>query len=214
MPSANILKPMRFYTLAGVDEASVRFEPPDLIVGRGWKWLPRHFSPEGVPGIKKLLEEFANCRPDPDAVVRFTKKYGPLRVSVAQYRDFKFRISTWLAAQSQFQKIWTRGRTRRVRFWPVDTLKAKPGESFSVSPWYYEYRTSNLHRLLLLELFSLVQARLKLCRRPDCPTPYFVATHLRQRYCSTACFGWRQRELKRAWWNAKGKQRRIEAAPR
>ena len=33
MPSANALKPMRFYTLAGVDEASVHFEAPDLIDG-------------------------------------------------------------------------------------------------------------------------------------------------------------------------------------
>src|SRR5437773_5279353 len=209
MPSANILKPMRFYTLAGVEKASVLFKPPDLIVGHYWEWLPHHFYPAGVKEIKKLLEEFANCRPDPDAVIRFTKKYGPLQLIPSPSEVFSFRITDWLAAQANFCEKWKRNTGRRVRLWPVDILEGEPGESFSVSPWYYEYRASNLYRLLLLELYSFTQARLRLCRRPDCPTPFFVATHLKTKYCSKPCAAWKQREWKRAWWHAKGKPQRA-----
>lgn len=203
---------MRFYTLAGVDEASVHFEAPDLIDGQCWKWLPRRFYLTGIQEIKKLAEEFANCRSDPKAVVRFTKKYGPLRFSVSPNKKFRFRISAWLAAQREFRAMWK--KRRGVRFVPVDTLRAKAGESFSISPRYFEYQTTSLYRLLFLVVLTFADGRLERCSRPDCPTPHFIATHLRQRYCSKPCFDWKQKELKKAWWNAKGKRLRAGAASR
>jgi hypothetical protein len=39
------------------------------------------------------------------------------------------------------------------------------------------------------------------CPNPECPAPYFFATKRSQKYCSTSCSGWAQREQKRNWWS-------------
>lgn len=66
----------------------------------------------------------------------------------------------------------------------------------------------SLYHALVLKLLSLSEAKkLRRCRRPDCDrTPYFIADHGRQQYCSERCGAWGQQQLKKAWWEKHGEQ--------
>lgn len=66
----------------------------------------------------------------------------------------------------------------------------------------------SLYHALVLKLLSLSKAKkLRRCRRPDCDrTPYFIADHGRQQYCSERCGAWGQQQLKKAWWEKHGEQ--------
>ncbi len=42
---------------------------------------------------------------------------------------------------------------------------------------------------------------LRVCRNPDCPRPFFIASAAQQRLCSDACIAVAQKAHKRKWWN-------------
>ncbi len=91
--------------------------------------------------------------------------------------------------------------------------KAEDGETFRFVNDNLAYQTSNLYRLLLLELLSIDRDHLRKCARPDCPNPYFVAARWKQIYCSEPCAVWAQKASKRKWWSEKGDpERRRRAA--
>jgi hypothetical protein len=70
-----------------------------------------------------------------------------------------------------------------------------------------------ISHFLTLNLFALDGRSLRKCLRPLCPTPFFVANDLRQRYCSDReCRKWGRGETKRAWWGRSGKQWRQTRA--
>jgi hypothetical protein len=48
------------------------------------------------------------------------------------------------------------------------------------------------------ELMSNAKA-LRVCERPDCKTPYFLAEHGKERYCSIGCANWAQSNWKKRW---------------
>jgi hypothetical protein len=70
------------------------------------------------------------------------------------------------------------------------------------------YGAANLWRFLMLALFSTPGERLRKCHNPDCASPYFVAHHLNQNFCSEPCARWGQRQQALAWWNKHGKEER------
>lgn len=82
------------------------------------------------------------------------------------------------------------------------------GEFLARSQGRLVYGAGNLWRFLLLLLFSSPAERLRRCHKPDCKSPYFVARHLNQNFCSDACARWGQRRHTLAWWNKKGKLER------
>ena len=51
-------------------------------------------------------------------------------------------------------------------------------------------------------------AKLRCCPHLECPARYFFALRRNQRYCSVKCAQIAEREQKRDWWNAHGKERR------
>jgi hypothetical protein len=66
---------------------------------------------------------------------------------------------------------------------------------------------------LLLE-FVRVAELTHYCANPDCKTPYFIASKRSQKYCSTPCRAYGNRELKLRWWREKGSQWRANKAKR
>ena len=52
-------------------------------------------------------------------------------------------------------------------------------------------------------------SKVAVCRNPDCPAPYFLATRRSQKYCTAECARPAQREFKLAWWNKTGKHQRA-----
>lgn len=63
-------------------------------------------------------------------------------------------------------------------------------------------------------LFVKYSAFMRFCKNPDCPTPYFIAKRLTQRYCGLDCVNAIQKERKLDWWNRVGSKRRTNASSR
>lgn len=155
-----------------------------------------------------MIQDFANWPADIRAIVKFTKRYGPLTRNSVSGEPFRFHVDDWKEEQAGFQFHWKGS----VKF------QETPGQhvSTSVVPVQHEllvyqnhrleYQAASLLRLLELNLSFCPPERIRCCRRPDCPTPYFIAHHLRQRFCSDVCARWGQSMWKRDWWEKHGNQ--------
>jgi hypothetical protein len=209
-----------FCTLVGVED--VRLQGGDEIVGR-WR-----DSPDRTYGPKRgtLAEEFANCRSDASAILRFTRRTGPLEDKPRPGHQFQFNLDTWRENQRGFRWFWsmaqegtngaealTLGRMKDAGFETVIEFTAE-GWRLPVEredQWTYsnsqlEYQAGSILRFLFLDLLSCQRERLRKCVRPGCDHPYFVAARdLRQTYCSQPCSAWAQREWKRKWWAEHGR---------
>jgi hypothetical protein len=202
-PAKSLLR-FNFYALAGVEE--VRVEGLE-IVGR-WKNSLEHIysSPK-----KRLAEQFANCASDDAAIVRFTKRYGPLTCEALPGAEFRFRVQDWRFEQDCFRQRWEHLRPQRgVKKVSAEYQRNQGGDGIEYEDGSLRYRTTNLNRFLLLDLLSCPAERLRRCARPDCENPYFVASHLGQRYCSEKCAGWKQQQHKKEWWKHHGKEWRAK----
>lgn len=188
----------------------VRLASGNRIKGR-WRYRPR-FETIGVPWGRQppvlpenLLDQLANWGDEPDQILRFTKRYGPLPsgTSPGQGGRFSFSCEAWRTAQRAFREDWNKLAKRNpfIVWLPLPTEK---GEEFIFEEGELSFRASSLGRYLRLELHAIGVERARLCRRPDCETPYFIAGHLGQRYCSEPCAAFGQKAAKRTWWHEKG----------
>lgn len=96
---ANSLQRPSLFTLAGV----TRIEEKDGQVAGGWSDELRWSS---FAGSTRPAEEFANCLPRPESIVRFTRKYGPLHVEPLSGEEFQFQLDDWLSVQAGFRELW------------------------------------------------------------------------------------------------------------
>jgi hypothetical protein len=60
------------------------------------------------------------------------------------------------------------------------------------------------------EIAECEARRFRKCKRGDCPHPYFIAGHLKQKFCCEKCAEWGQRQWKTAWWREHGESWRRE----
>src|ERR1700674_3808689 len=92
--------PIRFATLAGVESACV---VGDLITG---VWKPEltwraHPQKNGA-----AAEDFANWPDSEKAILRFTKRYGPLDARPLPGKQFQFSIGQWRDEQEGIKLLW------------------------------------------------------------------------------------------------------------
>jgi hypothetical protein len=204
---ANSLHRVTFFTLAGVENASLEGQQ---IVGR-WTDPLQNF-----PGRQgRLIEDFANWSDDAEAILRFTRRYGPLREEARPGAEFRFALDGWRFDQHRFRVAW-------------EHLRPRPGTTIvlgsyigtaSSHGWTYldgslSFRAASLWEYLLLSLMASPQNQVRRCAQPDCEHPYFVARHPKQNYCSTPCARWGQSKWKRNWWTEHGKTWRKERQTR
>lgn len=198
---------LRICTLARTVSAEL---VEDAVIGEWGRRAEPFFGPSVTGGW--LIQEFLNWSGDPAGVLRFTKRYGPLCDLSPEPGPFRMELSGWLALQEVYRIAW-RGiaeggkQSFRNGIWnaPVeagDRLLARNGEVL--------YLTHTLSWFVGLEACLLPLDRLRICSRPDCETPYFVAGHLRQNYCSEVCAQWGQRKAKLKWWAEQGQEWREE----
>jgi hypothetical protein len=196
---AKSLHDFRFCTLGGVED--VRLEGPEVI-GRFKDELVEF---KGLPK-RRLIEDFLNWPSDSESILRFTRRYGPLQQEPVRGAAFRFPPISWEVDQRFFRKHWR--SAAKYPDWQPDggTLAFRNGR--------LTYTAKNLYMYLYMDLFTSEAKRLRLCRRPDCPHPYFIAGHLKQRFCSDQCAEWGQREWKKQWWKEHGEtwraKRKIE----
>jgi hypothetical protein len=197
--------PWRFCTLGrGVSGVSLR---KNAVHGR---WKRQH--PKKYPlSSKKMLARYANWSDEPDQIMRFTRRYGPLTVDCrSRPKTFSFTVGDWRRAQAQFRALWNSEALlgRGVRF-SGTTVDTKAGERFHRYTGRWTYIAATLHRLLCLELFATPINRLRRCVKGDCQR-YFVAGHRREKYCSEQCKAWGHRQAKLRWWDKTGNPKRLE----
>ncbi len=177
----------RFCTLAGVED--VRLVGTNKIVGRFKATLEEFY---GLPK-RRLIEDFLNWSSDPESVLHFTRKYGPLRDAPIGGREFEFPWFHWTLDQRRLRSLWRR------RVYDLSDAESTGG-SLALGKGWLTYRAVNLFMYLYMDLVTCEAKRLRICKRADCPTPYFIASHLKQRFCSDKCAEWGQREWKKQWW--------------
>jgi hypothetical protein len=158
-----------------------------------------------------VLVEYANCRADLAGVRRFTERFGPVSHSRHNMRSFGFPLKDWIDEQSQFRKGWDfllefGARAAMPELFPGYKFRIAASGFFQLTRSGLVYDTESLHEAMMLKLLQLCERkRLRRCHNPACTqTPYFVAEHARQTYCSTVCSDWGQSKAKKKWWGKKG----------
>jgi hypothetical protein len=162
----------------------------------------------GRPG-RTLVEDFLNWAQDPKSILRFTATYAPLLWSTPQVglpcedKEFRFSIEDWHRFQAQLQDIWRaicdseiKSAAYRGCFSGTDGIEVQSGKLV--------FRASNLLWFMVMEILTTPLERLRFCKRPGCSSPYFVAHHLKQAYCSPSCAEWAQKLVKKRWWDQSG----------
>lgn len=178
----------------------------DKIIGY-WDHVPRYFFIDKQP---TLIEQFANWPDEPQKILQFTKRFGPLYLPATGDEQFEFSLSEWLAHQREFRARWEEYMRKPgpIRLIDYEELEADLGERFTFVFSDLSYRVSTLFRMLVLDLYSRPRNRIRKCALAECQNPYFFATHLRQGYCSEPCVAIAQKEIKREWWKREGSEER------
>lgn len=178
----------------------------EKVIGRWGSQLTDFYGPRG----RLLVEDFVNWPSDPKQIVRFTALYAPLswhrEVSFQKAqpgRPFQFELDDWRHSQKFFKTVWEAAVLNDP---PVRSVNILPeNDVITMRDGKLVYVAGMLRTFLAMELFKLSPERLRKCPRPGCETPYFVARHLRQQYCSPACAEWAQAQWKKQWWEEEGK---------
>lgn len=199
---APALQRIRFCALAGVQEARLS----DKKVSGRWKSLPDRIY---GPTQRRLAQDFANWSSEPKEILRFTKKFGPLRGRWKGGRRFEFSFQAWRSELLQFRGIWE-GMSLQTRRYGGIAILDRTAHGWDFFDGKLTYTAASLGEFLQLDLFSCPVERLRRCLKPDCHSPYFIARHLKQKYCSDECSKWAQSIWKKGWWRQRGKKWRSE----
>jgi hypothetical protein len=191
----------RFYTPICVDTVRLL---GTFIVGN-WTIDEQHHYPELG---NTVAQRFANCPGTPEAIRRFTEGYGPPGLTQG-VGEFRFSVDEWVKSQHEFEKFWrvlAKGGTP-ARYTPL------PGDAVEFRGKWLHLRCGTLWTFMTYELLSQ-PAKVRLCERPDCKHPYFVAQHGKERYCSTGCSNWSQAQSKKRWHESQRQKRMASQSQR
>lgn len=202
----NSIPAVEFFTLAGVSEV----EGDGVQVSGTWSDLPVELN---LRRTAALGEEFANWPNNPESIVKFTRKYGPLQVphslsSGGRGAPFRFSVGSWRREQRRFQMEWQQYFALRDIPFSGKAIGISRNEYFVFTRSGLKFKAENLLRLLYFGLDGM-PARLRICLRPNCTHPYFAARHLKQTYCSDECARWGQKKWKKQWWAEHGEDWRA-----
>jgi hypothetical protein len=193
------LPQLDFYVLAGNCADAALSRDRDVIKGRFGVSRPKRYW--------QLVAKFANWSTDERHIVRFVRRFGPLTVPYGvRGRTFSIRLEEWRDFQRSFRLAWEKwkgiGRGHPVTW---SDLKEETVFHDGKQP---KIQFKTVGRYLTFALHVLPPERVKLCGRPDCPHPYFIAQHLKERYCCEGCANWADKQVKRRWWNETGANQR------
>lgn len=144
----------------------------------------------------RLIDKFLNWPGDLKGILRFTRKYGPLRIAAKPGIPFRFQTSDFINAQEHLRGMW-----QSLDIHPEEEIE---GGSLQFRQGKVTYVSATLFMYLYVDLVTTPIDRIKVCKREKCAHPYFIAGHLKQRFCSDECAEVGQRELKKAWWDKNG----------
>jgi hypothetical protein len=167
---------------------------------------------------RKILLELANLRDD--ACGRFRELFPMLDVSSEFERDDAviFRLRDQLRMLWRHEKeedsfaalhVWTKQSLgSRLPTWVV---WSNSDGTFTVAPNY------EILPLALALAASAWQAKMAVCKNPDCLQQYFLKRRTTQQFCDNdVCLAFGQRQHKLTWWNDNGDEwkRRRASKPK
>lgn len=144
-----------------------------------------------------------------DAILLFTKKFGPLTIPYRRSSSFRFSIREWKAARRVLHFAWkaasTGAKGNRDFTIPLDAQ-----DCFNLENGQATFRTQKLITFAALEIASIPADRLKTCenRSFGCESPFFFASDLREKYCSEACAHESKKRKKLKWWNENRREKK------
>lgn len=182
--------PLTISLLTGVKDAQLE---GDEITGH---WQDELRPVGSRSSAKTVVEQFLNWGNDPPSILRFVLRYGPL--SKPGESAFRQSLQEWRDRQSNLRGLWRMGPSLRTQ------VGLRTGELLIIRRDEVELNVEDLSRFLEFEIYSHPAARRRVCERPECPNPYFIATHLKTTLCSGPCKAWKQRQHQLAWWHDHG----------
>lgn len=187
----------RFYAPIGVTDVSIQ----NSTIAGSWKKDPLRYYGEKE---KTLAERFANWRHEPKDIELFTRRYGPLAGNLYTGLEFEFPVLGWLGSQQEFRAFWR----LLVRDGAPGGYEPLAGNTIEIRNRWLDFRCGDLWTFMSLELLRQPE-KLRVCLRPDCHHPYFVAQHGKEQYCSTDCANWSQAQLKKHWHEQQREKRKA-----
>ena len=186
MLSSNQFVRCRFYAPTGVSGVHLQ---GDSIVGQ-WKLPLKKFYGDGG---KTLAERFVNFPWETKNVLSFTERYGPLSGNPLDGGQFRFTLESWWLNQMEFQRNWLSAQRN-----PTTLLLRDGNTTIEFRDRWLQLGCPDLWTFMIFELLSK-PAKLRICKRPSCAHPYFIANHGKESYCSADCANWAQSEWKKRW---------------
>jgi len=170
----------------------------------------------------QVLQDFVNVQEDPKDILRFTKRYGVLRLDDVETveppdekpipRDrFLISCDQWLKRQNRFRDYWRAGRDRDKLAKQISEElgldRTKGGVDLQVRPGTrgleLRLEAGDLWQALCLMLIGLAD-RLRVCQNESCPSsPFFIAIRRDQKFCDENCS---RLVANRRWWKKHGDQ--------
>ena len=187
----------RFYAPKGVSNVQIE---GDSVAGC-WDGTPVRFYGDKE---KTLAERFANWSWEAAQIQKFTERYGPLVGGPSDGRTFRFTLDSWRSHQWELRKFWS-----EVQRGAVGNVEFLQGNVIEIRDRWLDFRCGHLWTFMELELMSRPE-RVRFCLRPECPHPYFVAQHGKERYCSPDCSNWAQSQHKKGWHEDQRRKQRVE----
>ncbi len=191
--------------LTGVKDAKL---DGDFVTGH-WQDELKRIRSKGSQ--QTIVEQFLNWSNDPQSICRFVQRFGPLSRPIPGTLEFRQSLKEWCARQAALQGLWRFGPSLGYK------IGLREGEMLAIFPKELALEVPDLSRFLEFEIFSHPAARRRVCERPDCPNPYFIAAHLKTTLCSTICKAWKQRQHRLNWWRERGaewrKSRKLRKKP-
>ena len=197
MKTPAINRELRFLSLTGVEGVKLL---GDEVIGQ---FKPKLKELAATSDIS-LVQVFVNWPDDAKSIVRFTRRYGPLEVSPVPGGAFEFHLSAFKAAQEHFRGMWRSPRSH------ANMELLNHGGRLRFSKGSLTYTAPTLYAFLRADLMTSPVERVRICKRAECRHPYFIAGHLKQRFCSDECAEEGQRVLKRKWWEQHGQSWRAQ----
>lgn len=177
--------------------------------------------------LSKLREpihfQFVNWESTPEGVVRFTRRFGLVW-------DRTFDFEDWVKCQVKLREYWkwNNSHSRLTSLISALTKGLAPvmypvmtGSDYT-DPMSFDVdyeptlvlskkgprivptlTPQNLWQYILIQLMEEPLGRLRVCKNPDCFTPYFIARRKDQVYCGSDCASL---VAKRNWWNEHGRE--------
>jgi hypothetical protein len=156
-----------------------------------------HLEEFSIVKAPRMLEDLANS-PNMLGNVKFTRKYGPLDVAPTPGAPFSIEDERFFRLRDRMREMWKQPEQyREINLREVSEVVYSAGS--------LTYFAKDLYSYACLFFAAQDVGRIRVCSWEACSNrPYFIAAHLKKRFCSAKCAELGRLKAKREWWEKHG----------